>query len=76
MVCDGAKASCAAKIAAAVDAGLMGWELARRGRRFGGGEGLVADNGDVEQTIRNVGRMGREGMYATDQEILSIMVGH
>ena len=73
MVCDGAKPSCAAKIASAVDAGLMGYELAVRGKGFRDGEGLVAK--DVEQTIQNLGRMGREGMKSTDVEILNIMIG-
>ena len=73
MVCDGAKPSCAAKIASAVEAGLMGYELAVREKGFRDGEGLVA--GDVEQTIQNLGRMGREGMKSTDVEILNIMIG-
>lgn len=72
MVCDGAKPSCAAKIAAALDAGLLGLELARRGESFGAGEGLVKD--DVEQTIRAVGRMAYEGMQKTDEKILQLML--
>lgn len=74
MVCDGAKPSCAAKIASAIEAGLLGYELAVRGKAFGSGEGLV--EGDVEQTIRNVGRMGKDGMKSTDLEILNIMIGN
>lgn len=74
MVCDGAKPSCAAKIASAVDAGLLGLYMAKKGNAFQGGEGLVAD--DVEQTIRNLGRMGKEGMKSTDMEILNIMLGN
>ena len=73
MVCDGAKSSCAAKIASAVEAGLMGYELAKRDRSFKPGEGMVVE--DMEQTIRNIGRMGREGMKGTDVEILNIMIG-
>lgn len=73
MVCDGAKSSCAAKIASAVDTALMSMQLSRRGRVFKSGEGLVKDN--VEQTIASVGRMGREGMKSTDIEILKIMLG-
>ena len=73
MVCDGAKSSCASKIASAVEAGLMGYELAKRERNFKPGEGMVVD--DVEQSIRNIGRMGREGMKSTDVEILNIMLG-
>lgn len=71
IVCDGAKASCAAKIASAVDAGLFGFEMFRCGQSFYGGEGIVS--GGVEETIRNVGLLGREGMRETDREILSIM---
>ncbi len=73
MVCDGAKSSCASKIASAVEAGLMGYELAKRERNFKPGEGMVVE--DLEQTIRNIGRMGRVGMASTDVEILNIMLG-
>ena len=73
IVCDGAKSSCAAKIASAVNAGLLSYSMAKAGQCFHSGEGLVG--GDIEQTIQNIGRMGREGMHPTDLEILSIMVG-
>ena len=73
IVCDGAKASCAAKIASAVEAGLVAYEMAKNGRVFAFGDGLV--EGDYEQTIRNVGRLGKEGMRAADEEILHIMIG-
>lgn len=73
IVCDGAKASCAAKIASAVEAGILGYEMAKRGKVFAYGEGLVEK--DYEQTIRNIGRMGKEGMRSTDVEILNIMIG-
>lgn len=73
MVCDGAKPSCAAKIATAVEAGFLGLDMARRGHVFHEGEGLVQR--DVDATIAAFGRMGREGMRSTDREILSIMVG-
>jgi L-cysteine desulfidase len=73
IVCDGAKASCAAKIASAVDAGIVGYEMARRDLSFPFGEGLVEK--DYEQTIRNIGRMGCLGMKSTDVEILRIMIG-
>ncbi|WP_312644033.1 L-serine ammonia-lyase, iron-sulfur-dependent, subunit alpha [Hydrogenoanaerobacterium sp.] len=73
MVCDGAKPSCAAKIASAVDAGIMGFLMAKKDRVFQPGEGLV--QGDVEHTIQNLGRMGRVGMKSTDVEILNIMIG-
>ena len=72
IVCDGAKASCAAKIAAAVDAALLSYEMAKQGVCFQPGEGLVGEN--VEQTIESVGRVGRVGMAPTDQEILHIML--
>lgn len=73
IVCDGAKASCAAKIASAVEAGMLAYEMAKKGKAYAFGEGLV--EGDYEQTIRNIGRMGREGMRSTDEEILHIMTG-
>ncbi len=72
MVCDGAKASCAAKIASAVEAGLLGWQMQRNGTQFYGGEGIVTKG--VENTIRNVGRMARLGMAETDREIIRIMM--
>ena len=73
MVCDGAKSSCAAKIATAVDCALTAYELSTRGLAFQPGEGLVMRS--VEDTIESVGRVGREGMHATDVEILQIMLG-
>ena len=73
IVCDGAKASCAAKISTAVDAGIMGYEMAKRDLVFPFGEGLVEK--DYEKTIQNIGRMGRRGMKSTDVEILNIMIG-
>lgn len=73
MICDGAKPSCAAKIAAAVDAGLTGYYMyLNRGRQFVDGEGIVRKG--VERTIDNVGRLARNGMRQTDEEILNIMV--
>lgn len=73
IVCDGAKSSCAAKIASSVTAGLMGWRIARAGRGFQPGEGIVLET--AERTIQSVGYMGRVGMAETDIEILGIMVG-
>ena len=73
MICDGAKPSCAAKIAAAVDAGLMGYQMFMNGHQFVDGEGIIKKG--VENTIVNVGRLAREGMRRTDEEILHIMVG-
>ena len=72
MVCDGAKPSCAGKIAMAVEAGLRGYEMDTRGQnQFYAGEGIVKKG--VDNTIRTVGRMAREGMRDTDREILDIM---
>lgn len=73
MICDGAKPSCAAKIAAAVDAGILGWNMYRSGQQFRGGEGIVTKG--VERTIDNIGRLGRFGMRETDREIIRIMTG-
>ena len=73
MICDGAKPSCAAKIAAAVDAGLLGYNMYRSSQQFYGGEGIVSKG--VENTIANIGRLGRLGMRETDREIIRIMTG-
>lgn len=72
IVCDGAKASCAAKIASAVDAGLMGLAMYNRGNLFFGGDGLVKQG--VEKTIETVGRLARFGMKETDEEIIRLMM--
>ena len=71
-ICDGAKASCAAKIAMAVEAGIMGCDMARANKQFYGGDGIVKKG--VENTIRNVGLLAREGMSTTDKEIIKIML--
>lgn len=71
-ICDGAKPSCAAKIAMAVEAGIMGYEMAATGREFFGGDGIVTKG--VENTIRNVGQLARDGMSETDKEIIRIML--
>lgn len=72
-ICDGAKPSCAAKIAMAVEAGIMGYEMWKCGSQFHGGDGIVEKG--VENTIKNVGRLAREGMSDTDREIIEIMLG-
>ena len=72
MVCDGAKASCAAKIATAVEAGILGFEMYQQGQQFYNGEGLVAKG--VENTIDNISRLGRVGMKETDRVIIRMMV--
>lgn len=71
IVCDGAKPSCAAKIASAVDAAIMGYLMAHKKRKFMPGEGIV--NKNVEATIKNVGQLARLGMKETDEEVLKIM---
>lgn len=72
MICDGAKPSCAAKIATAVDAGIMGAQMVIRGKSFHSGEGIVCQN--VEATIANVGRLASRGMKDTDEEIIQMMI--
>lgn len=72
VVCDGAKASCAGKIALAVDNGILGYEMYQEGQQFVGGDGIVKKG--VENIIASVGRLGRDGMAETDKEILRIMV--
>ncbi len=74
MVCDGAKSSCAAKIAASISMGFLAYDLAVNKLNFKSGEGLVVD--DIEETIARIGRMGREGMRSTDEEILNMMLGY
>ena len=72
MICDGAKASCAAKIATAVDAGIMGCMMYRNGKQFYKGEGIVCKN--IEETIMGVGHLARDGMKKTDDEIIRLMI--
>ena len=73
MVCDGAKASCASKIATAVEAGIMGYTMHTNNNNFQPDDGLVGQT--PEQTIANIGRLGKEGMKSTNEEIIKIMVG-
>lgn len=70
--CDGAKASCAAKIASSVDAAIMAHEMVKRGQCFQPGDGIVS--ADIEETIRNFGIVGREGMRETDISIMKLMI--
>jgi len=72
-ICDGASPSCAAKIALAVEAGILGYQMHTAKQRFNGGDGIVGE--DVEETIANVGRLAKQGMYQTDRTILQIMTG-
>lgn len=72
LICDGAKSSCAGKIAAAVDAGILGYEMFRQGNQFYGGDGILEHG--VENTIENVGDLARIGMKETDEEIIRLMI--
>ncbi|BAE82898.1 serine dehydratase subunit alpha family protein [Desulfitobacterium hafniense] len=72
IVCDGAKPSCAGKIAAAVDAGILGYLMYKEGQQFRGGDGIVAKG--IENTIANIGYLGKVGMKETDKEIINIML--
>ncbi len=74
MICDGAKASCAAKIASSVEAGLLGMYMYKNGSQFRGGDGILAKG--VEKTIHNINILAREGMRKTDDEIIKIMLSH
>ncbi len=72
IICDGAKASCAAKIASSVDAGILGFKLYQDGNQFYSGEGIVTKG--IENTIRNVGNLATYGMAETDKEIINLML--
>lgn len=72
-ICDGAKPSCAAKIAAAVEAGILGYHMYLHDQQFRGGDGIIAKG--VENTIANIGRLAKQGMRQTDETILKIMTG-
>ena len=71
-ICDGAKPSCAAKIAAAVDADILGYNMYLENQQFYGGDGIVTKGAD--RTVSNIGRLAREGMRETDTTILKIML--
>lgn len=71
-ICDGAKPSCAAKIAAAVDAGILGYDMYLEHQQFYSGDGIVTKGAD--NTVRNIGRLAREGMKETDKTVLQIML--
>jgi L-cysteine desulfidase len=72
LICDGAKSSCAAKIATAIESGLLGYEMYKRGSEFFGGDGILERG--VENTIDNVGSLARIGMRETDEEIIRLML--
>lgn len=71
IVCDGAKSSCAAKIAASVEAGILGYHMYLNENKFSNGDGFLGSN--IEETINNIWRIGKNGMKQTDMEILNIM---
>ena len=73
IVCDGAKASCAAKIASAIEAAILGYHMYKNGQQFYREDGIVGPG--VEATIQNVGRLGKQGMKQTNEEIIKIMIG-
>ena len=73
IICDGAKPSCAAKIASSIDAAFLALEMARDGQEFKGGDGIVKKG--IETTIVSVSKLGKDGMRETDKEILRIRVG-
>ena len=72
IICDGAKPSCAAKIASSIEAGILGYHMYLNGQQYRSGDGIVTKG--VEETIRNVSRLGRDGMRETDKEIVKIML--
>ncbi len=72
IICDGAKASCAGKIALALESGILGYEMYKNGSNINAGDGIIKDN--VDTTIQSVGRLAKKGMKQTDKEILSIMI--
>ena len=74
MICDGAKASCAAKIASAVEAGMLGMRMYMHDSQFYGGDGIVVEG--VENTIRAVSTIARDGMRSTDKEVIRLMMGN
>lgn len=69
--CDGAKASCAAKVASSIDAAILGSNMALQGKVFSFGEGILGK--DIESTIRNIGKVASEGMGETDKSIIDLM---
>ena len=71
IVCDGAKASCAAKIAISVYSGLLGYEMYKRDQQFYAGDGIVAPG--IEATLKNVGELASRGMYETNSEVIRMM---
>jgi L-cysteine desulfidase len=73
LICDGAKPSCAARIASSVEAGILGFHMLEKGQQLYGGDGIVSK--EAENTINNIGRLGSKGMREIDKEIIRIMLG-
>lgn len=71
-ICDGAKASCAAKIASSIDAGIMGYYMYKNKQQFYAGDGIVAHS--VDETIQNIGTLGSQGMFQTNDKIIEMMI--
>ncbi len=72
ILCDGAKPSCAAKIASSVDAGILGYAMFKEGKQFCSGEGIVGDS--IEKTMKGIGQIARDGMKECDDEIIRLMI--
>lgn len=72
ILCDGAKPSCAAKISSAVDAGIIGYAMFKEGKQFYSGEGIVGNS--IEQTMKGIGQIARDGMKECDDEIIRLMI--
>ncbi len=72
MICDGAKSSCAGKIATAVETGILGYEMYKNGQQFYEGDGIIGSS--VEDTIKNIGIVAKDGMEITDKEVIRIMI--
>lgn len=71
-ICDGAKASCAAKIASSIDAGIMGYYMYKNKQQFYAGDGIIAHS--VDETIQNIGTLGSQGMLQTNDKIIEMMI--
>ena len=74
IICDGAKASCAMKIATTIYAAFDSYILATHGKYLHGGDGIVAH--DIEETLEHIGRLAQDGMKTTDEVIIEIMNGN
>ena len=73
IICDGAKSSCAAKIAISIEGGLLAFDMMMAEKNFAGGDGIVQQTAD--ETIAAVGKIASQGMVETDKEIIDVMLG-